>query len=141
MKSQLIFPMSAYVLFIWGIAILNFRTRVAAVKKGEMDGKYFRLYQGDPSERVAQVTRHFDNQFQVPILFMITCLVHMQLDQVNLVTVILAWAFVVARLIHSYVHLGRNRIMVRAKVYALGWFFIGLLWLQLLVSAVTAAWL
>ena len=60
--------MAFYAFFIWALGVYMFRTRVRALKTGEVDAKYFKVYTGQPpSERTILVGRHYDNQFQVPL--------------------------------------------------------------------------
>jgi hypothetical protein len=44
--SSLVFPMAAMVLLTVVVLVRLFRSRVAAVRGGEVDAAYFRLYQG-----------------------------------------------------------------------------------------------
>jgi hypothetical protein len=133
MKHLLIFPMAAYVVYIWCLAVLNFIVRRRAVRAGQMHWKFFKTFTGDSiPERIIVVGRHFDNQFQLPMLFLITCCLHMIVDKVDHLTLLLAWLFVVTRFFHSLIHLGHNRILPRAMSYAAGWLMILLLWGQLI---------
>ena len=133
MKSELVFPMAFYVLIMWLSAVHMFRTRVRAIRSGQIPSKYYKAHiGGTPSENVVVVGRHYDNQFQVPILFFITCLVHMQIGLVNSTTIFLAWTFVCSRAVHSWVLLGRNILQIRAAVFGAGWLVILALWVQLI---------
>lgn len=67
MTVLFVLPMAFYVFYVWCLAILNFRTRLAAIKNGEMKGEFFKSFQGTASERVITVGRHYDNQFQLPM--------------------------------------------------------------------------
>lgn len=122
--------MATYVFYMWLLAILNFRTRVGAIRSGQMSHKFFKTYSGEASDRVVVVGRHYDNQFQLPMLFFITLCLAMETG--NLLTVVLAWAFVASRLAHSFVHLGHNRIQSRVIAFAAGWLVILFMWAQLL---------
>ncbi len=44
------------------------------------------------------------------------------------VTLAPAWGFVLARLAHAWVHLGRNRIRHRLPIYLPGWVCVLALW-------------
>lgn len=129
--------MALYVLYMWCLTILMFRSRVRAIKDRKVSPKYFKTYTGDPpEEKVIVIGRHYDNQFQVPILFLVTCAVCLAMNSVNLLTVILAWIFVVSRCLHSLIHLGSNILQKRVAVFALGWIAILLLWAQLTYFAI-----
>jgi hypothetical protein len=110
-----------------------FITRARAVKNSQVSLGYFRTYSGvGLPDKVIAVGRHFDNQFQVPMLFLITISSHLTINLANNFTLILSWAFVISRCFHSYIHLGSNNVKLRVIAYAIGWFFILLLWIQLL---------
>jgi hypothetical protein len=135
MTNQLVFPMAAYVLYMWCLAVLNFRTRVGSAKRGEVDPKYFKALQGSAPERVITVGRHFDNQFQAPVIFLIGCVAHMVLGKANDLTIVLAWAFIVTRLAHSFIHLGGNKLRKRVMAFAAGWLVMLVMYGQLVYFA------
>ncbi|AGH94380.1 MAPEG family protein [Pseudobdellovibrio exovorus] len=135
-KYQLIYPMAFYVFYMFALAALMFMSRVQALKKREVGFGYFKTYSGsNPQEKMLVIGRHYDNQFQVPILFLATCAVFMALDQASYFTLILAWGFVLSRLGHSWIHLGSNNVKNRAAFFGLGWFIILVMWGQLIWQA------
>jgi hypothetical protein len=147
---NLIYPMFSMVLYIVLLGVYTFIVRRNSVIKRETHFKYFKTYDmslGGPPEYVTRVGRHFDNQFQVPILFLITMLMYISLgnsmgtslilqttrsSNTNFYPGLLAWAFVISRMIHSYVHLGSNNVVYRFLSYASGLFIVLFLWILLL---------
>jgi hypothetical protein len=133
----LILPMSFMVFYIFALGIYTFRVRSSSVNNKETHIKFFKTYDmslGGPPEYVVRVGRHYDNQYQVPILFLITaglCLVH-QID--SLIPAVLSWMFVISRLIHSYIHLGQNNIIYRFLSYASGFIIVLALWVLILMN-------
>ena len=137
MKHLLIFPMAFYVFYMGVILMVMFFARLRGIKSGEVDFKFFKTYSTTrplPDFMVA-VSRHYDNQFQVPILFLVTCLTVIVLDQTSYTTVILAWLFVATRIIHSFIHLGSNKVMNRARIFGVGWVIILVMWGFLVVQS------
>lgn len=135
-KYQLIYPMAFYAFYMFGIAIFMFASRVQALKKRDVGFGYFKTYSGgSPQERMLVIGRHYDNQFQVPVLFFATCAVVMTLNQVSYLTLVLAWLFVLSRLGHTWIHLGSNNVKHRAAFFGLGWLIIVALWGQLVWQA------
>jgi hypothetical protein len=131
-KEQLVFPLAFYVAYMFGIAVLNFRTRFHAIRTGVVPGKYFKTFQGEaPPEHIVRIGRHYDNQFQLPFLFFIAALVDMNLGQTSITSVVLAWLFVLTRVCHSWIHLGANKLPKRAFFFALGWFVVVITWARL----------
>lgn len=136
MKRDLIYPMALYAFYLFGLAVAMFRARVQVIRSGEVSMKYFRDYTGNPpAGRALILAQHFDNQFQVPMLFFSTCAVFLAIGEANRVTLILAWAFVFTRALHAWIHLGSNNIRHRALFFGLGWLSILLLWTQLVYFA------
>ena len=137
MNKQLIFPMAVYVVYLWVLAVLMFSTRVRSVTSGQVPLKYFKARSGgSPPDHVLLAGRHYDNQFQVPLLFFITCLLQMHLNMATLTTLALAWGFVLSRFFHSWVMLGSNHIPTRVVAFALGWLLLLIMWIQIVFFAV-----
>lgn len=132
MKTELVYPMALYVLLMFIAAMHSFRLRVAAIKSGEVPMGFYKAQVGHtPPEPVIIAGRHYDNQFQVPILFFIACALHIQMGAAGVATVVLAWLFVATRLAHSWVFLGKNSIRQRLRFFAAGWLVVLALWVQL----------
>jgi hypothetical protein len=104
---QLVFPMFALVLLTFGVAAALFRARVRSVREGQTTVSYFRIFQGSAEpEYLAKATRHFSNLFETPTLFYAGCLTAMVARVNGPVIVAMAWAFVAARVLHAWIHLG-----------------------------------
>jgi hypothetical protein len=128
-QYALLFPMLALVFLTFGVSVMLFRARIRSVREGHTPVSYFRVFHGSPEpEYLAQVTRHYANLFETPMLFYAGCLVAMVAGVTGPVVVTLAWGYVVARLLHAWVHLGANRVRHRLRVFAVGWLFLLALW-------------
>jgi hypothetical protein len=134
----LIFPMAFYVLYLFFMFLYVFFTRFASVKSGKTPGRYYKAYsnkEGVP-ERMLVLERHVDNQFQVPMVFLVTCTTIIASSGETQLQFVFAWIFVISRLAHSYIHLGRNHVLKRAGVYSIGWLVIVAMWLNLLITSI-----
>jgi hypothetical protein len=78
------------------------------------------------------------NQFQVPVLFYVLCFIFYALDSVTTTVLYLAWAFVISRIIHAYIHMSSNYVPARFRVFAIG-FVIMTIMTILAVKAVVSA--
>jgi hypothetical protein len=137
-QFSLIYPMLAMVLLTFGVAVVLFRARIRAVRQGLMPASYFRVLQGSPEpEFVAQPTRHFTNLFETPVLFYAGCLAGMVAGVNDVAVVGLAWAYVLARVLHAWVHLGSNRVRIRLRVFAAGLLCLLGLWIYIAVAVAT----
>jgi hypothetical protein len=130
-----IYPMFAMVLLTAAVLVILFRSRVAAVRSGLVSKAYFRLYQGEVEpESTAKPARHFANLFEAPVLFYVACLAAMITHITGPVMQILAWTYVAARLIHTSVHLGGNRLRKRVRAYFFSWLVLLAMWIYLVVE-------
>lgn len=132
--QALILPVALYVIYIGCFPLINLFMRIKAAKAGQVDASYYKLYADKNlvTERLLVFERHIDNQFQVPVIFMVTTVAYLALDKVDAVAVGLAWAFVISRWIHSFIHLGKNKILQRATVYGIGISIVVAQWIYLL---------
>ncbi len=128
---NLIIPMTVYVLYVALLSLAMLFIRIGAVKRKEVSFGYFKVYQGAAPDRVIAIGRHFDNQFQLPVLFFIACSLYLSLGKSDDIAVIMAWIFVGLRLAHAFVHLGKNHPLLRAQVYAAGMVVTLLFWVRL----------
>jgi hypothetical protein len=118
------FALSAFCLFRLA------RLRFMAVRHGEIDPKFFRLYRdGDEPANLRVHARHLTNLFEAPVLFYVIIIIAFVTRQTGVLPLVLAWAYVILRYIHSYVHLTSNRVMTRFRVFAVSWLVLVVLWL------------
>ena len=135
----LVYPMAAMVLLTFLVLMRMVLGRVAAVRNGEVDARFYKTCQGDGEPRVAaQNTRHFINLFENPVLFYAACVVAIVTGQGDGLMVWLAWAYVAARVLHAIVHLGSNKIPPRMAIYGISWAVLLAMW-GLLVAGVASA--
>lgn len=74
---------------------------------------------------------NFRNLFELPVLFYPAALVAMFFNINDGLALVLAWGFVIGRVVHSLVHCTYNRVMHRFMAYALSTVFLWALWVRL----------
>lgn len=135
----MLMPMAVVVFYIWLLAAYMFMKRKKAVTEGRISAKYFKTYNSlDVPHDVVLLGRHFDNQFQVPPLFLVTATLLIFFEAVSYFSLFVAWLFVAFRLVHSYIHLGANHILRRAGVYAASWICVLVLWVLLFIKVLSS---
>jgi hypothetical protein len=128
--------MFAMVMLTFAVMVITLRARVRAVGKGEIPMSYFSLMSGaDIPERIIKTSRHFNNLFEMPVIFYAGCLAYLATDMTDPMPINLAWAFVAARVVHSIIHLSYNNVMHRLVVFGIA----NLCLLGMWVSMVRAA--
>jgi len=111
--------------------------RYIAVRDRVIDPKYFRLYRGyEEPEKLRANSRHVQNLFEAPILFYAITVISYVSEATTMLTIILAWTYVLLRYIHSYVHLTSNRVARRFTIYVISTLVLALMWANIIFELV-----
>lgn len=138
-QSLIIYPVFAVVLLTFVIGIRMLRLRIKAVKDGNLNPGYFLLNRGAKlPDGLAKVTQHYDNLFEMPVLFYVACLSILATDNTDGVFIGLAWLFVAARYAHAYIHTTYNGLKHRRLAFLAGTTVVALIWLKLLVQLIVS---
>lgn len=109
--------------------------RFSAIRRGEIDGRFFRLYKDyEEPEYLRVMSRHVVNLYEAPVLFYTISIIAFVTETVSILTLALAWAYVALRYVHSYIHLTSNRVVHRFRIFATSQFVLLILWLVVLVG-------
>jgi hypothetical protein len=112
--------------------------RVPLVTSGEISVAKVALSREAWPEQEKKVSNAFDNQFQLPVLFYVACGVALYFGA-GWLEVVLAWLFVVSRIVHAVIFVTRNRVYRRFFAYSFGFFVVVVLWIDLAVRLVFVA--
>lgn len=126
-QTALFWPMILQVALIYGVYVLMFLRRKAAVQAGSIRISQFRENQNEPAESLF-VRNNLANQFELPVLFFAVCLALYVTNGANVLTVALAWVFVISRYVHAAIHVTSNRIRYRQPAFTLGFLVLLVLW-------------
>jgi len=103
--------------------------RVASVRRGETRVKDIALGQPTWPPRVQQISNCFHNQLQLPMLFYVLVILAYILHKADLLFVLLAWVFVVLRILHAGIHTGSNHVGRRFQAFAAGALVLLAMWI------------
>lgn len=129
-STVMIWPMFAHAALVFGLYFLLSRKRLGAVRTGRVKAEQFKENREEPLDSLL-VHNNLKNQFELPVLFHAVCLALYVTTADNVVTAGLAWAFVLSRYLHSYVHITSNRLRHRRPLFIIGFFILIALWLWL----------
>ena len=139
MARHLIYwPVLAQILIPVLVLLLNGMRKNDDVKSGSFDRERAAMDNEAWSMPVVLTSKNLANQFQLPVIFYVLCLILATLDAVNILTLVVAWLFVITRYVHAYVHVSTNYVPNRLRAFLLGVFFLLLLF-GLTVSALSGA--
>ena len=103
--------------------------RVGLVTSGAVPIREVALSNEAWPAQATQVSNAVNNQFQLPLLFDAAVLLLLWSRLADWPEVALAWAFVLLRFGHAYIHTTTNRVDLRFFVYSAGFFVLLALWL------------
>ena len=111
--------------------------RVPMVVSGKMPVAKVALSREPWPEHEKRVSNTLDNQFQLPVLFYVAVGLALYLGA-GWIEVVLAWLFVVSRIVHAVIFVTRNRVYRRFFAYTFGYGVLCLLWLDLAIRLIAA---
>ena len=130
--SSLAWPMLAMVALVFGVAVRLFSTRIPEMKRRSIPPQAVAsAKQMAETIEDCRASDHFRNLFETPVLFYAACLAAMQTGVASFGVLLVAWAFVGARLLMAIEACGRNRVMRRFQAFLAGCVALLALWLQL----------
>src|SRR5690554_6700810 len=110
MEKLILLPVFGQVLLTSIVMIIMGKRRIKAAKDKDITVLAFKTMNlSGANEQVIATSRNFDNQFQMPMLFMFSVLFILQAGVADLGHVLLASAFVILRVWHTIVHIGSNK--------------------------------
>ena len=119
-SSHIFWPVLAQVLLTLVLFIVLGARKAKAIKAGKVNREQAALDNRVWPEYVVKVSNNIANQFEVPILFYILCVVLYSINAAGTVAIVLAWLFVASRYAHAWVHVGSNYVPVRMRLFMVG---------------------
>lgn len=107
--------------------------RGPAVRRGEVDGRKIALREPNWPPHMLQVGNAYQNQFEIPVLFYALTILAVVTRQADLLFVVLAWVFVVFRILHAYVHVTDNHLGRRGMFFGVAAVTLSIMWLNFAV--------
>lgn len=103
-------------------------SRYSLAKSGAVRMKDIAIDSDAWPDDIRKVSNCVLNQFQVPVLFYLICVLLLVTHLVDSVHIILAWIFVISRLVHAYIHTGSNLVRQRFSVFVIGITAVVIMW-------------
>ena len=133
MRQELILhPAVALVGLTLVVWVLLYWRRIRAMRARRVSPEAFKTRASRASlEEAASASDNFQNLLELPVLFYVLVLVLHATQRVDATFLVLAWGFVLMRAVHSFVHVGYNRVMHRFVAYLVGALLLWAAWLRL----------
>ncbi|WP_319381816.1 MAPEG family protein [Thiomicrorhabdus sp.] len=131
--EPILFPLSAMVILSFAIGIRLLLLRIKATKTDGLNPNYFLLNRGGkPPSYLTQTEQHYQNLFELPVLFYLLILTLVVTGSADALQLCLAWCFVVIRILHAIIHIGTNRLVWRRNAFLCGVAVLLIAWLDLI---------
>ena len=115
-STAIFWPVLAQVLLTYVVYLTVSTRRIGAIKAGTAKVSDFKVPSIEP-EPSATAARNLSNQFELPVLFFAACISLFVTGAAGLAALVAAWAFVLARVAHAYIHLTSNRVRIRRSLF------------------------
>ena len=111
--------------------------RIGAVRRREVHMGDVALRQPAWPQRTTQVANAFHNQLELPLLFYVVVILAMFTRKADMLFVVLAWIFVVTRMVHAAIHVTGNDMRNRLLAFAVGAVVLLIMWILFAVKILT----
>ena len=102
--------------------------RTSALQAGEIEPRNIALREPNWPQRMTQVSNAFQNQLELPVLFYVLTILAWITRHADLLFVVLAWIFVLSRLVHAYIHVTSNDVRRRGAAYGVSALVLTIMW-------------
>lgn len=135
--QAVLLPLFVEVLLTFGLWLWMAVLRTRDFESGAVRQDNIALREQNWPKRTTQVANSFANQFELPVLFYVLTILAWITHQAGIVFVVLAWIFVIFRLLHAYVHTTSNVLRARGGLYGVAAFALLLNWIVYMVAVLT----
>jgi len=126
-------PLFVEVLLTFALMLGMMYFRTSSLQKGETRFADIALREPNWPRRATQFAYAFSNQFELPVLFYVLTILSIVTHHADLIFLILAWIFVVFRLLQAFTHVTSNNVPLRGTYYGIGALALLLAWIIFIV--------
>ena len=126
--QAVLLPLFVQVVLTFVLLLWTERVRVRAIRRGEVHMRDIALREPNWGKRETQIANAYHNQLELPLLFYVLTILAWITKQADLLFVVLAWVFVVLRLLHAAIHVTSNRLSQRFAMFAASVIVLFVMW-------------
>ena len=127
--QAILLPLFVQVALTFALLFWMANARIGAIKRKETKLADIALGQSNWPPKVQQIGNSYHSQFQIPVLFYVLVALAILTKSADLLFVVMAWAFVLTRLLHATIHTTSNTVRHRFNAFALGVFILLAMWI------------
>lgn len=131
--KPLLLPLLALVALTFIVMLTMYQKRVAEMKSKRIHPQRIKTRSGAHGvlTDAESAANNFSNLLESPILFYVAILLTLILMVQDSILVVLAWTYVAARYVHSFIHVTYNRVMHRFTAFAFSSFVLLAIWVRI----------
>jgi hypothetical protein len=84
--------------------------------------------------RTTQFANAYANQFELPVLFYVLTILEYVTHLAGVAFVVLAWIFVIFRILHAFIHVTSNIVRLRGALFAASAVVLAIMWVIYIVQ-------
>jgi hypothetical protein len=136
--QAVLLPLFVQVLLTFGLMLGMMYHRTTALQRGEARFEKIAMREPNWPYRAQLYANSFSNQFELPVLFYVLTILVLLTRKADLIFVVLAWIFVVMRILQAAVHVTSNNVRQRGAFYGLGALVLLIMWIIFIVRILLA---
>jgi len=131
-------PLFVEVLLTFGVMFGMMYFRTSTLRRGETRLQDISLREPNWPKRATQFGYAFANQFELPVLFYVLTIIVIITRHADLLFVLLAWIFVLMRVLQAVVHVTNNNVRMRGAYYGVGALILFIMWIIYILRIILA---
>jgi hypothetical protein len=135
--QAVLLPLFGEVILTFALMLRMGALRGADYRSGAVKAQDIALREPNWPKRTAQAANSFSNQFELPVLFYVLTILEWITRHAGYVFVILAWIFVICRVLQAYVHVTSNVVRLRGAFYTVGALVLMIMWALYIIEVLT----
>ena len=138
MTLALLYPLLAQVLLTFIVLIAMGVARDRALRSKSVSMRDIALNNGNWPDETRKFGNNFTNQFELPVLFYVLILAALHTGATNILTIVLAWLFVLTRVVHCFIHMTSNQVRPRSIAYGIGAIALLGIWIVIVLKLISS---
>ena len=135
--QAILLPLFVEVILTFGLLFWSAPLRTGALRSGAVRPEDIALREPNWPRQATQVANAYANQFELPVLFYVLTILAYLTHKAGIVFVVLAWVFVIFRMLHAYVHVTSNIVRLRGSLFGVAALVLAIMWVIYIVQVLT----
>src|SRR5690606_34327086 len=120
--QMILLPLFVQILLTFVLIFSLAIRRQVAFRTGKTRWQEVSLRENNWPKPILQNSFAFSNQFELPVLFYVLTILALITKQADVLFVVMAWIFVLSRIVHAYIYVTSNYVPMRGLSFAVGCF-------------------